>query len=333
MRTRVTKALRDGMRNVLAGAFLALGIVAAPDAIAAESVTYLFPAPPSLPAFGPIQLAKGKGYFAQAGLDVNYAVGRGGVDVAKQVGAGNAPLGGIVSDGPIMVRQNGVPIKIVAVFGGKGFMQLVVREDSNIQTPADLKGKTISVMSFQDTTYYALLGLLASAGLTQADVNIQSAGPSGVWELVATGKAAAMAGVPDWVPPIQAAGTKVKVIPSDQYFPHMAQAIGVSDQAIKEKPELVGKFVKAALRGMKDIMDDPNKAAEDFVGFVPEWKGKEGAVKATLNYYATLVYPGQPQLGEVNVERLTNLQDFYLAKGIIQRKSPVEDLYTNQFIR
>jgi len=327
------EALRNVTSSLVAGTLLALGIVAAPDAIAAESVTYLFPAPPSLPAFGPIQLAKGKGYFAQAGLDVNYAVGRGGVDVAKQVGAGNAPLGGIVSDGPIMVRQNGVPIKIVAVFGGKGFMQLVAREDSNIQTPGDLKGKTISVMSFQDTTYYALLGLLASAGLTQADVNIQSAGPSGVWELVATGKAAAMAGVPDWIPPIQTAGTKVKVIPSDQYFPHMAQAIGVSDQAIKDKPELVGKFVKAALRGMKDIMDDPNKAAEDFVGLVPEWKGKEGAIKATFNYYATLVYPGQPQLGEVNVERLTNLQDFYLAKGIIQRKSPVEELYTNQFIK
>jgi NitT/TauT family transport system substrate-binding protein len=333
MRTRATTTVRGVVTTAVAGAFLALGVVAASDAFAAESVTYLFPAPPSLPAFGPIQLAKGKGYFAHAGLDVNYAVGRGGVDVAKQVGAGNAPLGGIVSDGPIMVRQNGVPIKIVAVFGGKGFMQLVVREDANIQVPGDPKGKTISVMSFQDTTYYALLGLLASAGLTQADVNIQSAGPSGVWELVATGKAAAMAGVPDWIPPIHSTGTKVKVIPTDQYFPHMAQAIGVSDQAIKDKPELVGKFVKAALRGMKDIMDDPNKAAEDFVGLVPEWKGKEAAVKATLNYYATLVYPGQPQLGEVNVERLTYLQDFYLAKSIIQRKSPVDDLYTNQFIR
>jgi NitT/TauT family transport system substrate-binding protein len=113
----------------------------------------------------------------------------------------------------------------------------------------------------------------------------------------------------------------------------MAQAIGVSDQVLKERPELVGNFVKAALRGMKDIMDDPNKAADDFVSFVPEWKGKEGAIKTTFNYYATLVYPGQPRLGEVNVERLRNLQDFYLAKGIIQRKSPVEDLYTNQFIK
>jgi len=28
-----------------------------------EKITYLFPAPPVLPAFGPIRLAQGKGYF------------------------------------------------------------------------------------------------------------------------------------------------------------------------------------------------------------------------------------------------------------------------------
>jgi NitT/TauT family transport system substrate-binding protein len=322
-------AVRATLAAVL---LLVVALLAAPLAFAAETVTYLFPAPPSLPAFAPIQLAKGKGYFAAAGIDVNFAVGRGGVDVAKQVGAGNAPLGGIVADGPIMVRQNGVPIKIVAVFGGRGFMQLVVREDSGIAKPADLKGKTISVMSFQDTTYYALLGLLASAGLTPDDLNIQSAGPSGVWEFVATGKAAGMAGVPDWIAPVEAAGVKVKVIPGDTFFPHMAQAIGVSDAVIKEKPELVGRFVKAALHGMRDIMDDPGKAADDFVAFVPEWKGKEGAVKAALNYYATLVYPGQKRLGEIDAQRLGKLQDFYLAKGIIERKSPLEELYTNAFI-
>ena len=103
------------------------------------------------------------------------------------------------------------------------------------------------------------------------------------------------------------AGVKVKIIPTETFFPHMAQAIAASDDIIKQKPEMIRKVVHAALRGMKDIMDDPNKAADDFVSFVPEWKGKEGAIKATFNYYATLVYPGQPQLGEVNVERLRNL--------------------------
>jgi NitT/TauT family transport system substrate-binding protein len=142
-----------------------------------------------------------------------------------------------------------------------------------------------------------------------------------------------MAGVPDWIPPVQAAGVKVKVIPSDEFFPHMAQGIAASDQLIKDKPEMVRKFVRAALRGMKDIMDDPDQAAVDFVRFVPEWKGKEGAIKSAMNYYAKLVYPGQAQLGEVNPDRLRSLQDFYLSKGFIQKATPVEELYSNAFIK
>src|ERR1700719_2172993 len=304
-----------------------------PRGRATERITYLFPAPPILPAFGTIQIAKGKGYFSQAGLDVNYAVGRGGVAVAKEVGAGNVPLGGIVADGPIVVRQNGVPVKIVALFGGKGFMQLVVRADSGIEKPADLKGKTITVMSYQDTTFYALLGLLASAGLTKDDVDIQAAGPVGVWQMVATGKSVGMAGVPDWIPPIEAAGVAVHALPTDEFFPHMAQAVAASDQIIKDKPDMVRAFVKAALHGMKDIMDDPNAAAADFVKFVPEWTGKEDQVKEAFAYYDKLIYPGQKELGAVDPERMAKLQDFYLKAGIIEKKSPVDDLFTNQFIK
>jgi NitT/TauT family transport system substrate-binding protein len=321
-------------RRLLQGAGgIALGVLdAAPQARADETITYLFPAPPLLPAFGPIRLAQGKGYFREAGLTVNFATGRGGVDVAKQVGAGNVPLGGIVADAPIVVRQNGVPVKIVCLFGGKGFMQLVVRADSGIEKPADLKGKTITVMSFQDTTFYALLGLLASAGLTKDDVDIQSAGPVGVWQMVATGKSVGMAGVPDWIPPVEAAGVAIKVIPTDEFFPHMAQAIAASDQIIKDKPDMVRAFVRAALHGMKDIMDDPNAAATDFVKFVPEWTGKEGQVKEAFAYYDKLIYPGQKVLGAVDPERMAKLQDFYLKAGIIEKKSPVDDLFTNQFV-
>ena len=323
-------------RRLLIASVAMLGLGWAPQSASAqqlEKVIYLFPAPPILPAFGPIRLAQGKGYFKDAGLDVEFQVGRGGVDVAKQVGAGNAPLGGIVADGPIMVRGNGVPVKIVAVFGGKGFMQLVVREDSGIEKPSDLKGKTITTMSYQDTTFYALLGLMASAGLTQNDVNVQQVGPVGVWQFVAEGKSQGMAGVPDWIPPIMATGVKVRVIPTEEFFPHMAQAIAVSDQVIKEKPQMVQKFVTAALRGMKDIMDNPDKAADEFVQFVPEWKGKEAGVKFAFQMYAKSVYPGQTKLGEMNADRLSKLQDFYLEKGFIQKKTPVNELYTNEFIK
>ena len=66
--------------------------------------------------------------------------------------------------------------------GGRGFMQLVVREDSGIVDPKDLKGKDVSVMAYQDTTYYALQGMLAKVGLSVKDLNAQAAGPTGVWQ-------------------------------------------------------------------------------------------------------------------------------------------------------
>ncbi len=190
-------------------------------------------------------------------------------------------------------------------------------------------------MSYQDTTFYALLGLMASAGLTQNDVNVQQVlvrSASGKL-FVAEGKSQGMAGVPDWIPPVMAAGVKVKIIPAETFFPSMAQAIATSDEMIKQKPEMIRKVVHAALRGMKDMMDDPNKAAADFVSFVPEWKGKEDQVKYAFNMYAKDVYPGQKVLGEMDVERLTKLQDFYLQKGFIQKATPVNELYTNEFVK
>lgn len=332
-------SIRTDLSRRLSGLAIAALALAAPlfiqpaPAIAAEKVIYLFPAPPFLPAFGPIQLAQGKGYYKAEGLDVTFAVGKGGVDVAKQIGAGNAALGGILGDGPIIVRQNGIPIKAVASFGGRGFMQLVARADSGIKSPADLKGKTVSVMSFQDTTFYALLGVLASAKLTRNDVNIQAAGPAGVWKLLAAGKSQAMAGVPDWIPPVQQAGVKVRIMPSEDYFPTTAQAIGASDKTIKERPAMVRKFVRASLKGMKDIMTDANGAAMEFARIVPRWKGKEGYIKAVFNYYKNLVYPGQKVLGEIDGARLAKLQDFYLANKIVRKKLPVGDFYTNKFVK
>src|SRR3954465_12724317 len=111
-----------------------------------------------------------------------------------------------------MVRGNGVPVKSVCVFGGRGFMQLVVREDSGIEKPADLKGKTITAMSYKDTTFYALLGLMASAGRKQAAADARQVGRTGVWQCGAEGKSQGMAGVLDWIPPVMAAGVKVRII-------------------------------------------------------------------------------------------------------------------------
>lgn len=304
----------------------------APQAEAAEPVTYLLPAPPFLPAFAPWMLAKHKGYFEAEGLDVTFQAAKGGVDVAKQVGAGNAVVGGGIGDTPVIVRPNGIPVKAVAVLGGGSLMQLVINKDSGASTIADLKGRTITTMSYQDTTYYALLGMLATQGMTKDDVNAQAAGPANVWKLFLAGESDAMAAVPDWTGIALGKGMNLEIIPSDKHFRSMAQAILASDKVIDEQPELIAKLVRATLRGMQDIMDDPDAAAVEYVKAVPQHQGKEKAMAGVFKLYNTYVYPGQAKLGAMDAERLSALQDFYLESGFIRQKTEIGELFTNQFV-
>jgi len=327
----MSKLLRP--RLALAGLCLAAGMTIGAGQASAEDITYLLPAPLSLPAFGPFVIAQQRGYFKAEGLNVTFQVGKGGVDVAKQVGAGNAVIGGGIGDTPIIVRPNGVPVKAVAVLGGGALMQLVLDKDKGLNTVKDLKGKTITVMAYQDTTYFALLGMLASQGMTKDDVNAQAAGPVNVWKLFLAGQSDALASVPEWTAQVMTAKKNIEVIPSDKLFKSMAQAIIASDDTIKNNPALIQKVVRATLKGMKDIMADPAAAAVDFVKATPELAGKEDFVTLSFKLYSQYVYGGQKVLGEMDEARLTALQDFYAKEGLIKSKTPVADLYTNQFIK
>jgi NitT/TauT family transport system substrate-binding protein len=323
----------SNLRLALAGVGLAAGLTGGAGQASAESITYLLPAPASLPAFGPFVVAQLRGYFKAEGLDVTFQVAKGGVDVAKQVGAGNAVIGGGIGDTPIIVRPNGVPVKAVAVLGGGALMQLVLDKDKGLTTVKDLKGKTITVLAYQDTTYFALLGMLASQGMTKDDVNAQAAGPVNVWKLFLAGQSDAFASTPDWTAQVMMAKKNIEVIPSDKLFKSMAQAIIASDETIRKNPQLIQKVVNATLKGMKDIMADPAGAAADFVKATPELAGKEDFVTLSFKLYNQYVYGGQKVLGEMDEGRLSALQDFYAQQELIRSKSPVADLYTNQFVK
>lgn len=299
-----------------------------------EEVTVLTPAPPTLPGFAPWLLAQSRGYYKEQGLKVNLvAANGGGVQVAKMVGAGTALAGSSVADAPMFLRPNGIPIKVVAVLGGRSLMQVAVAADNDrIKTPADLRGKTITAGSYTDSIYYSFIGMMSGYGITRNDMDIQAAGPSGVWQVFASGKADAMIGTPDWIIAAQNAGAKIKVFRGEEYFPSLPQAIVVSDKIIAERPELVRKLVTATLRAMKDVMDNPKAAVEEFVRLVPAYAGKEAYVEQIIQAYARDVYPGQKTIGKMDLPRLQKLQDFYVKQGFVPVSKPLTDFYTDRFV-
>ncbi len=309
------------------GLGLAAGVQAQPT-----DVTYLLPAPPNSPAFAPWIIAKEKGYYAAQDLNLTFIAAKGGVDVAKQIGAGNALLGGAIGDTPIVVRANGIPVRAVAVLGAGGVTMIATNAGDNINTVSDLKGKTMTVMSYSDTTYYALLATLRKAGLSKTDVNIQAAGPAGVWQLFSANKAQAMAGVPDWVVNAQEAGLNLKLIPQEQIFESMAQAILASDDAIKNHPQVVRGVVQATLQGMRDIIADPRAAAVTFAKAVPAYAGKEDSLEKVFKLYVEHVYANQSVLGHIDPARLDKVRQFYVSEGIVSQEPKLDELYTNQFV-
>lgn len=326
--------MNTSFRIALRGAAALLAALLASGAAhaAPEEVTYLLPAPQTLPAFAPWMIALQNGYYADENVKVSFVSGKGGVDVAKQIGAGNAVIGGAIGDTPIIVRANGIPVKAVAVLGAGSLTQLAAHEGGPLKAIGDLRGKTVTAMAYTDTTYYALLGALKSAGLSKEDVSVQAAGPTGVWQLFAGNKSDAMAAVPEWIVSAEEAGAKVRLIPTAQAFPSMAQAILASDETIRTRPDLVKRLVRATLRGMQDIMKDPKAAAADYVKAVPQFKGREASVERIFALYREHVYAGQKVLGSIDEKRLAAVQKFYVGEGIVAKASPVSDLFTNQFV-
>jgi NitT/TauT family transport system substrate-binding protein len=316
----------------------ALGAILASPAIrtarAAEPVTYLFPAPSFLPAFVPHQLAMKRGYFSAAGLAVTFETGRGGADCAKQVAVGNADLGGGVGETAMIVRPNGLPVRGVALLGGRSLYQLASHVSAGVRKPADLRGKKVGVIGYQDTSYYALLGVLAAAGVKRNELEIQALGPAGMTQLMIAGSVDAIMSVPEWSFQIESAGVKLDQLAIDSLFPSMSQAVVASDAIIQKRPEVVRGFVGALLQAMRDCIADPAAAARDYVGAVPQQAGKQADIETILRRYVTEVYPVVPplRLGQFDPIRLATVQKFYLDNAIIQSAVPIEELYTNAFI-
>src|SRR5499426_4418891 len=100
---------------------------------------------------GPVIVALEQGMFKAEGLDVEYVPFRGGPDLLKAVMAGECLIGITGSTDILVFREAGMPIKMVATHTEGNHFTLNVAPE--VQTLADLKGKSIGVTSAGSTTW------------------------------------------------------------------------------------------------------------------------------------------------------------------------------------
>ncbi len=123
----------------------------------------------------PAMYANDKGYFKDAGIDLDMIAVQGGPAVVAAIASGDADIGYAAPVPPINGRLNGVPIKMFLQLGqevdpDKKFIWLVASKASGIADLAGVKGRKISFNANGGLCELAWRDHLAAAGLKIEDV-------------------------------------------------------------------------------------------------------------------------------------------------------------------
>jgi ABC-type nitrate/sulfonate/bicarbonate transport system substrate-binding protein len=117
-----------------------------------------------------------KGYFVEAGVTVSEKSFNNPADIVQAIATGDLDAGVSTSGVLLTAIQKGVKAKAVALTQGGQVpsVTFMVRADSNINGPTDLKGKTIIISGFGGTTDLMIRHWLDKAGVDpKNDVTIK----------------------------------------------------------------------------------------------------------------------------------------------------------------
>ena len=227
-------------------------------------------------------VAREKEFFQDEGLDMREGGAfDSGAELMSAFSAGELDLGYVgVAPAVTFVAQDMADIKMVAGVNAGG-SALVVRSGLEGEDPAALKGHTVAVPGLS-TVQDMLLGMaLRKSGLTRADVNTISLGPS---EMVGTLRGfridAFLASEPVPSQAVQEKAGRV-LLTSDGIWPgHPCCALVVDSAFLRRNPDTVSRVVAAHVRATDYIKKNPLEATDMARLFTGKESGiVEGAMK------------------------------------------------------
>jgi NitT/TauT family transport system substrate-binding protein len=218
----------------------------------------------SLGRHAPWYVALGKGYYKDEGLNVTILPSKGTADAIRTVATGAAELGFIDVPGLVASGSAGAGVKIVAAnYQKPPYCIFSLDPGANVRLPGQMAGLELgsSTASFTPKIWAAFMEMNKVDSKTLKIVNID---PASRVPMLAAGKVPAIEQFLMSEPGIRRAVTNAKPVclfAGDFGLEIYANSIGVSEDFLTKNPDIVKKFVRAALKGWKDALANPEEAA------------------------------------------------------------------------
>src|SRR5262245_11087262 len=233
-----------------------------------------------------LYFAQEKGFFLQEGLDLHVLVVRGIIGVSSLM-SGEIDVTCHAGSG-FSAALRGIPIKIISVTRDRPIHELIV--GPSISSSADLKGKAIAVGSLEGTAAVMTRRILQAKGLDpQKDVTLLSMDTPARLQSLMTGKVSGGMMTPPSTYLAMDQGYKVFGRGRD-YMRFLQTGVVATDNYIKQKRELLVRFLHAWSRALKVYQDTP----EVMLSYIQKKLGVKDAQLARRMYDddAPYILPG-----------------------------------------
>lgn len=284
-------------------------------------------------------IAAERGYFTQEGLRVEMVSFRSAADTVAPLSSGQLEVaGGSPSAGLFNAMLRGIPIKMVAdqnsVTQGRSSGAAVVRKDlidnGTIKDYKDLKGKKVALNATGVSTEILMEKLLAKGGLTSKDVEIVTM-PFPDMLAAFANKAIDYAHL---IEPHIARGVDggmlVRWKTNDEFYPNSQVAVVLyAPHFMDANPEAARRFMVAYLKGVRDYNDAffKNKGRAQIV----EMLIKNTEIKDPA-LFDRMGLTGLNPDGYVYSQSVAEDLEWYVAKGLVKEKLPVNTVVDNQYV-
>ena len=280
-------------------------------------------------------VAHEKGFYEQAGLNVEIGPGKGSGSTAQLVASKATQFG--FSDGFVVGAgvSKGMNIKMVAGIYRRNPTAVIVLEESDIRSPKDLEGKTIAGPT-GGTQFVQWPAFVKGCGLDGGKIRFTNVDPAGSPPALVSGQVSAIAGYAQGlVPSVEIRGNKKARILwyADCGVHAVSNGIIVHADLIREDPELIRAFVAASLRGFlygRAHLDEMETMVKKFSeATVPAITRREAEL--SFNTWVTPGTAGKP-LGWMSDQDWEETVAVLKQYGGVATPLEAAQLYTNEFV-